>query len=68
MVWMTLPAIDTPRRSGGRVLVRRPGRTKESYRACPKLFGSDPWTDREPVREFTEDELVAWIVEGVEVL
>jgi hypothetical protein len=41
---------------------------KAAYRACRKQFGSDPWTDREPVREFTEDELVAWMVEGVEVL
>jgi hypothetical protein len=33
-----------------------------------KQFGADPWTDREPVREFTEDELVAWMMEGTEVL
>ena len=41
---------------------------KATYRACLKQFGSDPWIDREPVREFTEDELVAWMVEGTEVL
>jgi hypothetical protein len=41
---------------------------KASYRACLEQFGSDPWTDRELVREFTEEELVAWMVEGTEVL
>jgi PDDEXK-like domain of unknown function (DUF3799) len=41
---------------------------KASFRACLEHFGADPWTDREPVREFTEEELVAWMVEGTEVL
>jgi hypothetical protein len=47
---------------------REIAQAKASYRACLKLFGTDPWADREPVREFTEDELVSWLLEGAEVL
>ena len=32
---------------------------KAAYRDCLKRFGTDRWTDCEPVREFTEDELVS---------
>ena len=47
---------------------REIAQAKTSYRAYLKQFGTDPWVDREPVREFTEDELVSWLLEGAEVL
>lgn len=47
---------------------REIAQAKASYRACVTQFGTNPWADLEPVREFSEDELVSWLVEGTEVL
>jgi hypothetical protein len=41
---------------------------KQLYRDCLQRFGTERWTDSEPVRQFSEDELVGWMCEGVEVL
>jgi hypothetical protein len=41
---------------------------KAAFRDCLARFGPDPWTDREPVRELTEADVVPWMREGVEVL
>jgi hypothetical protein len=34
---------------------------KASYRECLERFGTEPWVDEEPVREFTEGELASWL-------
>jgi hypothetical protein len=41
---------------------------KSTFRDCLDQFGTDPWTDREPVRELTEADMVPWMREGVEAL
>jgi hypothetical protein len=41
---------------------------KSAYRQCVDQFGTDPWIDCEPVREFAEGELPGWLREEPEVL
>jgi hypothetical protein len=40
---------------------------KTAYLECLNRYGDSPWTDSEPVREFTEGELAGWLREGMEM-
>ena len=48
--------------------MREVSAAKAIYRDNLDRFGTDQWTDREPVRELTEADMVPWLREDVEVL